>query len=670
MTRAPGKHRRPLVATGSLVFEALGVRSLSVLAVSALVSMAIAGCRDDADSLASPGEKPNVLLITLDTTRADFLGCYGRPTARTPNLDRLAREGTRFAQCSTCTSLTAPSHASILTGQYPFVHGVRTNGSHRLASGCTTLAEVLRTEGYRTHAILAASVLNDQFGLNQGFDEYDNVPIQAANKAVIAQRRGDEISEHAIAFLGNQQGEPFLLWLHYYDPHHPYLSPRSNATTIERYEDEITFMDDQIGRVLTELRRRAIDNRTLIVVVGDHGEGLGDHGESGHGYFAYESTLHVPCIFWYPSLVAANHVVDMRVRTIDLAPTVLALIQAPGLPDAQGENLGAMLQRKTQQDVPAAYAEAFEAYYHFGLSPIRTLSTNEWKFVLAPRRELFRISQDPAEKGNVLSEHADVAAGLYEQMRSLIADAPDPPSTDESEHRPGMLDRAALESLGYVGAAETGTAEAHLREIDRLEPQGNDPRDFTETLESYIQARHATGEQDDDLAVELLEKVVGALPTSVRPRADFAHACQRKGQHEEARKQYEEALRLDPDSHYTRQMYAGLFMESKQWALAEEQFRILIASDPTDGESWYNMGIALASLHRPDEAREHLKQAASVDPRDPRPWNALGVLCVQGGQYDEAVGHFQHALRIDPKHDKSRRDLERALKLVEQSKGP
>lgn len=662
MMRARAGDCRAL-ATGRRVLEAPGGQSLFALAVSVLVLMAIAGCRDDANSRASTSERPNVLLITLDTTRADYLGCYGRTTARTPNLDRLAREGTRFAQCSTCTSLTAPSHASILTGQYPFVHGVRQNGRHRVAESTQTLAEVLKAQGYRTHAILAASVLNRHCGLDQGFDAYDDVPSVDGASNPFAERKAGDVSIAALAALRELGETPFFLWVHFYDPHYPYESSQKQAEPVARYEEEITRMDAGIGVIVDALDRAGIANRTLLVAVGDHGEGLGDHGESFHGYFAYETTLRVPLIVRGPR-VSAGRVVESVVRTIDVAPTILAMLGAHSMSGVQGTSLAEAMQSNAPDLSLSAYAEALEGYYNFDLSPIRVLRTGSWKYALTPAPELYQLAEDPREERNRAADQADLAASLREQLRLFIAEAPPPPSADARAASLNAAERARLESLGYVhgeASADEGTTE-----LDFFEPVGNDPKDFAQALDAYWQSFWLLHAHDFAGAEVLLRKVVDAMPASPRAHSDLAFVLQSQNRDDEAVREYETAMQADPDSTYALRMYTGLLVHTKRWDKAEERLRQLIAMDPTNSDAWYNMGVTLLALNRTEESREHLLQAAALAPSDPRPLNAIGVLHTQMGDLPRAAEWFRKALGVDPSHRKSQRDLERILRMMGQ----
>ena len=380
-------------------------RWLIVLVVVIAVVVGGSVAFQHARSLARGTRPQSVLLITMDTTRADYLGCFGRTTAQTPNIDRLAREGTVFTRCTASAPLTLPSHASILTGVYPYVHGARENGTGRLAGSNETLAETLKAAGFATQATIASFVLNQQFGIGQGFDVYHDVPRPAVGSPLSAERRGDEVCDDALAMLRSLAGQRFLLWVHFYDPHFPYVSERvKDELSPLAYADEIAFMDTQIGHLLSALRELHLERDTLVIAVADHGEGLNDHDEWEHGCFLYETTLHTPLIFRCPGVIPAGKTVSAQVRTIDIAPTVLELLHRPAWDQAQGVSLtGLFTGQKPDPDL-AAYSETFLAQAEYGLSQLRSLTAGGWKFVWAPKPELYRLPSDPGEARNLVAE--------------------------------------------------------------------------------------------------------------------------------------------------------------------------------------------------------------------------------------------------------------------------
>ena len=600
----------------------------------------------------------NVLLITLDTTRADALGCYGRGSARTPNLDRLAREGVRFAECSTCSPQTLPAHASIMTGVYPFVHGARKNGTYRLADPNVTLAERLKQAGFRTGAAVASFVLNGIFGMNQGFDTYSDVPAGDSLIALHAERPGDDVCDDALGTLRKLKSNRFFFWVHFYDAHYPYLTHGAGATEeAGLYQEEVDFVDDQIGRLVSELRKLGLDRRTLVVVVGDHGEAFGEHAEMQHGYFLYETTLHVPLIIHCPAVVPAGRTVNTRVRTIDIAPTVLDLLGEAPLVPVEGQSLRALLQGEPQASEPAAYSESLDAYLQFHLSPVRSLATDAWKYILSPKPALYDLSSDPGESRNVVEERPEVAADLRGQLRTLIAEAPPPPAADAAGVDLTTAEMAQLQSLGYIGGttAPSGTTS----ELDLFEPRGGDPADFTDVLRQYGEAHWALMTGEFRLAEERLLAVIAAMPGAARVRGDLAYALQQQNKTIQAVDAYRTAIALAPEDGYVRRMYAGLLMRLQRWDEAIAQLDKVVAERPDDFEAQYNLGVACGFARRFEEARRHLEAALQVNPKHASSLHAIGATYVQENNLAKAAEYFRKALAVDPTHARAREDLAR-----------
>lgn len=605
-------------------------------------------------------DRLNVLLITLDTTRADYLGCYGRSAAHTPHLDRLAREGARFTRCATCTPLTLPSHASILTGVYPYVHGLRRNGLGCLPADQVTLAESLRAAGYRTLATVAAFVLNHQFGLDQGFEVYHDVSVQGYRDVEDAERTGDEICADAIDMLRTVERRPFFLWVHFFDPHYPYESPRhADPAAPEAYADEIAFVDAQIGRLLAELEQRDLARRTLIVVVADHGEGLGDHGELTHGYFIYDTTVRTPLIVRCPDVVPADRTIAAQVRTIDIAPTILELVGHAPWPRAQGVSLAPLLAGTTTDMQLAAYCESSEASAQFELAPLRSLTADGWKYILAPRAELYHVAEDARESRDLAAAEPQRAAGLRAQLRALLAEAPPAPEPDSSAFGLNAAERARLASLGYAGA-DIDERDAARTELDRFEPRGQDPKDYTDLLSANCRSRWALHGGRSRQAEDFLVQVVAALPHAPDAWADLGQARRLQGHLPAALHAYEQALLLAPDDTFIRGKYAAALCATRRWDDAISQFQTILQQSPRNVFALHNLGVALATLGRFREAAEHLDTALTVEPDNPHLLHARGMLYARQSQFGEAVAYFRRALARDPQFRQCAEDLRRA----------
>ena len=416
---------------------------------------------------------PNVLLVTIDTLRADRIGAYGYAPARTPVLDRLSASGVRFADATAHVPLTHPSHVAILTGRYPSTFGARLNGMNPLPAAATTVAERLKPAGYRTGAVVGSVVLERSFGLDQGFDHFDDrFPVKPSPVVAIADlhRPASEVTTAALRWLktNGQPGSaaPWFLWTHYYDPHLPYDPPSRHAAASpgRPYDGEIAFVDEEVGRLLASVDRQ----RTLVIVTADHGESLGEHGEPDHGFFLYDSTLHVPLIVSGPGRAGAisPRVVAEQVRSIDIAPTIAALagIAPDGVSD--GESLVPLLEGKTRKDVPVSLAESWYPRLHFGWSELRSARVGEWKYVAAPKPELYDLRTDRTERRNVVHDRAAVAGRLASEVGRLPSSG-QPDATPPTPPDPATVER--LRALGYVGTFSPVTSSSGTENpLDRI----------------------------------------------------------------------------------------------------------------------------------------------------------------------------------------------------------
>lgn len=362
----------------------------------------------------------NLVLITLDTTRADRIGAYGCADAGTPNLDRLAREGALFEQVESVAPLTLPAHCSLFTGRFPFQHGVRENGMP-LPPQEQTLAQVLQAEGVRTGAFVASYVLDSRWGLARGFDTYDGPPHAPRTEQGVRgsdRRPADQVVSRALAWLDSTSSRRFFVWLHFYDAHAPY-DATSREGPIPGYQPAIGFMDAQIGRLLTFLDVHRLRDRTVVVIVGDHGESLGDHGELTHGLFVYESVTRVPLIIDAPGDGMHGRRIPAVTRSVDVMPTILNLLHLPSRPSISGRSLVPQMTGQVSDPNLAAYAETMYPRDRFGWSELRAVRNGRFKFIAAPRPELYDLQTDPGERVNLYETRPTLAATLAEGLRAL-----------------------------------------------------------------------------------------------------------------------------------------------------------------------------------------------------------------------------------------------------------
>jgi arylsulfatase A-like enzyme/Flp pilus assembly protein TadD len=610
-----------------------------------------AGC---AARPAVPGDL-NLLLVTVDTTRADALGCYGSPAAVTPNLDRLAAEGALFSRVTACTPMTLPSHCTILTGTWPLVHGVRANGAGILGEQAVTVAEVLSESGYRSRAVVGAFVLKRMFGLAQGFELYNDSIPPAAPGQLSLERTADQVADAAIANLTELAAARFFLWVHFYDPHYPYRSPAGHPEdSREAYLEEIAFTDLHVGRVLEALERLGIAGRTAVVVVGDHGEGLGDHGESEHGFLLFETTQRVPLLIRCPGVVPGGTVVDARVRTIDVAPTLLELAGLPRRPEMGGEGLLELATGTGPHADRPAYGESWEAHNTLAMAPLRSLHQGNWKYVDAPKLRLFDVSVDSFEDRNVAGDNPERVVAMQQALRELVA-AAQPGSGDT-----GLLvddDTAdALAALGYASAA--GTDDVAGRRNGDRGVDNDDPFEQVELTERLAAAVRAM--KDDPPAAEaLLRELVDTRPEAPTPLYDLTRLLRRRGRESEVLDFCRELLVKHPDARLPRLHLARLELGKGQLDEGIGQLELLLLQGPDDVEVLIELGRARRSAGELDRARGHLERARELAPANPRPLIELALVESQAGNPAAALPLLEQAQTLDPSSAEIQRELAR-----------
>jgi len=641
----------------------------------------------------------NVLLITLDTTRADHLGCYGYKPAKTPNLDRLAQEGVRFTRAYCPAPLTLPSHASIMTGLYPVTHGVRNNG-HDLPSGIRTLAEILKGRGYSTAAFVSFFSVDSRFGLDRGFDVYDDTfRSESPFKTQNAERRAEETFAGFSRWLETNGKNRFFGWVHYYDPHLPYdpPSPYKEEFDGDPYDGEIAYMDRYVGAVLDRLKEQGVLERTIVVIAGDHGEGLGDKVELGHGIFLYEETLRVPFILHNPAVFPRSQLIESQVRLVDVAPTILETIglknEAAGM---AGQSLLAWLRGKSRKDLDSL-AETFYPRENFGWSELVGLVSGRWKYIQSPRPELYDVKNDPGEREDLVASSAGKAGELKKRLEQelLGSSAGDGSAIGRTGVRPE--DQERLRSLGYVNFAPAGRgpalpdpkekipllrliqqAQAYELEDNYAEAERIYLRvleDVPDSRAGYVNLAIARARQKKfDQAIrtlnegiaripnseillvrlghthlvtgrlreafETMNKVLGLNPRNVDALTVCAGILDTEGRKEEARTYYDRALAVEPESRYLRMSYAGNLASSGRLREAIEVYKKLIVDFPEEQAFYQYIGIAYSYLGEYDQAVSCLERALAIRPT-PTGYFNLAVAYEKSGNIREAVKYFK-----------------------------
>ena len=615
---------------------------------------------------------PSVVIITLDTTRADHLGSYGARLAATPRLDDLARRGVRFGRALSPAPLTLPAHASLLTGRVPRRHGVRDNAGYKLDAGIPLLTDRLKAAGFATAAFVSAAVLDREGGLARSFATYDDSVRVGDRRAFDYQERAASQTVDAVLPRIGALPAPFFLWIHFYDPHLPYVPPEPYATRFAKnpYDGEIAFMDAQIGRVLDALKSKATP--MYIAVAGDHGESLGEHGEAGHGIFLYQATQHVPLILAGPHLPAGS-VVENAVGLVDVAPTLLDLLHLPALPDTDGRSLVPLILG--EGTIAADYEmETFYPSFSYGWAPLRALYAGPYKYIEAPRPELYELPTDPRETRDLSQLRAPRAAELARELSGRTrGDTVAPPAEDQETNER----RDKLASLGYVsGSVSVSPATGALDPKDGVKLLGDldaarhaiqlgDPKDAVPPLTRLIaanpgniparlllgQAQLATGKGDD--AVATYRAVTGLAPNNALAWFDLGNAYAGKAASDdasfaEAKRSYERALSLSPRHADAYLNLASLHATRREPEPARQTLlraRLAGVSDPT-----LETELGLLELARKDTAagRAAFERALVLNPSQPEALEAMGQLTYASGEYAAAAGYYERALAVRP----------------------
>ena len=580
----------------------------------------------------------NLLFITIDTLRADRLGAYGSSAGLTPNLDARARDGIVFDDVLAHVPLTLPSHASIFTGKYPTGHGVHDNGTFRLEDGQRTLASRLRDAGYDTAAFVGAFVLDARFGLNQGFDHYDDYYGEKRSflSFVELERRAEDVVAAAEPWLTQGRDRPWFAWLHVFDPHTPYEAPEPfrSRYSDDPYDAEIAYVDHVIGTLLSRLEARGALDETLVVITGDHGESLGEHGELTHGTFAYNATLSVPLILWSRSLPARSF--PGRVRHVDIAPTVLDLLGVEPASGIDGRSLTAHLVDSDGYDPPGSYFEALNPNLTRDWAPLRGIVENGHKFIDLPIVEIYDLDVDAAEENNIATERAGLASAMRESLETI--------TSVEETIRPSDVDaetRDRLASLGYIVAPKDGAARTSYTEDD-------DPKRLIEISNTHDEAGDLFRQGRRDEALTLLRELLEQQPRSSFAYQKLAYALRQTGRTEEAVAVLERALENGVSDLALQALLGSYLIESGDVIKAQGLLEILTEAHPDYAEAHNYLGVAYNRLGRPEDARREFERVLELDPSSSMARNNLGSLELRRGNRVGAIDYFRAALEIDP----------------------
>lgn len=573
--------------------SAVRASAVSCLVVAAAIACGSGPTTSPAPPLADFSGRP-IILLTIDTLRADRLGAYGSSRGLTPALDRFASTATRFTSAITQVPLTLPAHATMLTGLHPARHGVRTNDGFQLPPTVPMVPELLRARGYKTGAFIGGYPLQAATGLSRGFDRYDDDFLRRPSSI---ERSADDVARSALSWVEEQRSHPFFVWLHLFDPHSPYTPPAPFAAAHPDapYDGEVAYTDAAIGRFLDRLHQLDLFTRATVVIVADHGESLGEHGERTHGTFLYDATLRVPLLIKLPDN-ASPRVVDVPVEATDLAPTIAAI--AGALLTSDGQSLLPLLRGETGDPERPAYAESYYQHVLLGWSPLRAVRTSRWKLIEAPRSELYDLQNDPGELQDHITSRAALATGLQRALPPVSDDTANPTpaaTTTEAAER--------LRSLGYVSGSTVATATS----------RAVDPKDRVEVWASI----------EDGL------DNVARNPTA-------------------ARQAFTRALQPDPGNGLAIKSLADMSFRAGRFQEARDGYHRAIAAGFRHPDAFVNLAAIAERNGRLDEARAVLTEAVQHASSDADAWNRLGLLDVRRGDLDEARRAFTNAMTAAP----------------------
>ena len=647
----------------------------------------------------------NLVLVTLDTTRADRIGAYGARDVETPTFDALAQSGVLFEQAVSVAPLTLPAHSSLFTGRFPPEHGVRDNGGFFLGPEQLTLAEVLKARGYRTGGFVGAYVLDSKWGLNQGFDTYvDDFDLSKTRGVSLGaiQRPGNEVVDKALPWIQQSAATPFFAWIHLYDAHSPYRPPEPFASRYRGhpYNGEIAFADSQVGRIVAQLQSSGLFDRTVVVVMGDHGESLGDHGESAHGFFIYESVTHVPLVIRAPFSLTSNRRVSDPVRSVDVMPTVLDLLGVPQPGAISGVSLVSLMTGAKRELGLDTYSEAMYPLHHYGWSDLRALRSGRYKVIDSPRPELYDLDRDPQEATNIFAERQALGDRMIAQLRTMegtfAKTTATLPAVDVDPEA-----RERLAALGYVGSFVASASDPRTNRAD--------PKDKISLFNKLGTATEMSKDRDrgDEASfqsvIALLNEVVREDPAvidawfmlgtqylqhgeprraidyykrtlSLKPDYDLAvinlaQAYRRLGDDDAALAGFERYLTIDPKAPFVRYQIGEIWLDRGDLAKAEEQFRKALEIDPHVASAKNALGVIALQRGDPASAERLVREAIATKPDVRLAHFNLALLAESRGDVRQAEREYLEELKLHPESYKAAFNLSRLYEQVGDREG-
>jgi arylsulfatase A-like enzyme/uncharacterized protein HemY len=586
----------------------------------------------------------NVILITVDTLRADRLGCYGFSRIETPTIDLFAARGLKFENCIAQTPLTLPSHTSLLTGTLPFFHGVRDNGGFVVPPDLETLAEVFKDNGYATAAFVGAYVLDSKWGLNQGFDYYfDRFDLSKFEKISLGsvQRPGNEVIDEALKWLGQNKEKKFFAWVHLYDPHTPYEPPPPFDTKYPKnpYLGEIAFADSQLGRLWQFLEDSNLIDKSFLVFAADHGESLGQHQEATHGFFVYQETLHVPLIFVTPFKKFQGLSSPQVVSLVDVMPTVLEMEGMASPAEVQGKSLLPVFFDPAKESTSYAYSETFYPRYHYGWSELKSFQDNRHKLIIAPEMELYDLAAEATEETNLAAVEKKTLAGLegeaakYIEKLSQNARKLDYSKIDEET-------REKLAALGYVGSF-TDSSKLEGKKLAN-------PKEKIVVFNELSRAREMGMSGNAEEAIKIINGIIASDPEINDAYFALGNIYFKGGKFKEAIASFEQSLERKPDDTFTVINIANSFQRLGKPEEAERFVIDYLKKGFSDSQLYFLLGTLTFVQKKYDEAIKYYSECISLNADSAASHNALAAIYLVKEDLTQTENHINAALAINP----------------------
>jgi arylsulfatase A-like enzyme/Flp pilus assembly protein TadD len=603
--------------------------------------------------LSSPAVLPedirHIVLISIDTCRADYLSCYGYPDKTTPNIDRLARQGILFENVISPVPITLPAHSSMLTGTNPPYHGVHDNIDYKLGGSNVTLAEILKEAGFSTAAFISAFVLDSMFGLDQGFDTYhDHFDAVRETPGGINERIGGETNRYALQWLEKQKDERFFMFLHYFDPHREYDPPERYKSMFPNrgetngliptglYAGEIAYTDYCIGQVVKKLKDLELYESSLIIVTSDHGEMLLEHGEFTHSYYIYQSAVKVPMLFKLPGRTRARAIKDTA-GLIDIVPTVCGLLGLEPPAQVQGKDLSGYFWNKNfDMKDRLFYCESMTpTKYH--ANPLLGVISKRWKYIKTTRSELYNLSKDPQEEVNLITQQLQQGRILEDELAQILKQASSTQTLDSIQ----ALDAEnlkRLESLGYVGT--------NVKESLQIDPALKNPKEMFVLYLNGAWARERIKEKDYGQAKVLCEEMLAAYPDDIDTLIKMGEIAIGQGNFNRALHYLQKTLKLSPDSFDAHEKIGTAYFQLGRYGKAVEHFDTAVQLRPEESGIYNNLGFALYKQGKLDKAIEGFKKSLVLEPGVFEVHNNLARVFLQQKKQAKAATHLRESLRL------------------------